>query len=165
MVAPGRALLAGLVELDETTIPLRRKDEPPEGGHGRSPRGKMLAAARAEGRIGGRRKKLDAAKRREIAESVITGRPVPRWPGSTTSARRPCHELSPNIGSPAHSSGLIRGSGQNSFQPLPITRPKPDLDIAAHARIIQQDPSLGNPPFRSYHERGAPGGGNEPPGF
>ncbi|HYZ23233.1 MAG TPA: recombinase family protein [Rhodopila sp.] len=29
-----------------------------------------LAAARAAGRIGGRRKKLDAAKRREIAESV-----------------------------------------------------------------------------------------------
>jgi hypothetical protein len=26
------------------------------------------------GRIGGRRRKLDAAKRREIAESVITGR-------------------------------------------------------------------------------------------
>jgi DNA invertase Pin-like site-specific DNA recombinase len=33
-----------------------------------------LAAARAEGRIGGRRKKLDAAKCREIAESVISGR-------------------------------------------------------------------------------------------
>jgi DNA invertase Pin-like site-specific DNA recombinase len=33
-----------------------------------------LAAARAEGRIGGRRKKLDAGKRREIAESVISGR-------------------------------------------------------------------------------------------
>jgi DNA invertase Pin-like site-specific DNA recombinase len=33
-----------------------------------------LAAARAEGRIGGRRKKLDQAKRREIAESVISGR-------------------------------------------------------------------------------------------
>jgi DNA invertase Pin-like site-specific DNA recombinase len=33
-----------------------------------------IAAARAEGRIGGRRKKLDTAKRREIAESVITGR-------------------------------------------------------------------------------------------
>ena len=33
-----------------------------------------LAAARAEGRIGGRRKKLNAAKRREIAESVISGR-------------------------------------------------------------------------------------------
>ena len=33
-----------------------------------------LAAARAEGRIGGRRKKLDPAKQREIAESVISGR-------------------------------------------------------------------------------------------
>lgn len=36
-----------------------------------------LAAARAEGRVGGRRKKLDVAKRREIAESVITGRQRP----------------------------------------------------------------------------------------
>ena len=33
-----------------------------------------LAAARAEGRIGGRRRKLDAAKLREIAESVVSGR-------------------------------------------------------------------------------------------
>lgn len=33
-----------------------------------------LAAARAEGRVGGRRKKLNDVKRREIAESVITGR-------------------------------------------------------------------------------------------
>jgi len=33
-----------------------------------------IAIARADGRIGGRKKKLDAAKRREIAESVITGR-------------------------------------------------------------------------------------------
>jgi DNA invertase Pin-like site-specific DNA recombinase len=33
-----------------------------------------LAAARAEGRVGGRRRKLDPAKRREIAESVINGR-------------------------------------------------------------------------------------------
>src|SRR5260370_3664491 len=33
-----------------------------------------LAAARAEGRVGGRRKKLDAAKRDEIAERVIAGR-------------------------------------------------------------------------------------------
>jgi DNA invertase Pin-like site-specific DNA recombinase len=33
-----------------------------------------LAAARAEGRIGGRRKKLDDAKRREIAEAVISER-------------------------------------------------------------------------------------------
>ena len=33
-----------------------------------------LAAAGAEGRIGGRRKKLDDTKRREIAEAVISGR-------------------------------------------------------------------------------------------
>jgi DNA invertase Pin-like site-specific DNA recombinase len=33
-----------------------------------------LAAARAEGRIGGRRRKLDDTKRREIAESVVSGR-------------------------------------------------------------------------------------------
>jgi DNA invertase Pin-like site-specific DNA recombinase len=33
-----------------------------------------LAAARAEGRVGGRRKKLDTGKRREIAESVVSGR-------------------------------------------------------------------------------------------
>ena len=32
-----------------------------------------LAAARAEGRIGGRRKKLTPVKRLEIAESVISG--------------------------------------------------------------------------------------------
>jgi DNA invertase Pin-like site-specific DNA recombinase len=33
-----------------------------------------IAIARAEGRIGGRRRKLDATKRNEIAESVISGR-------------------------------------------------------------------------------------------
>jgi DNA invertase Pin-like site-specific DNA recombinase len=33
-----------------------------------------LAAARAEGRIGGRRKKLDDTKRRETAEGVVSGR-------------------------------------------------------------------------------------------
>jgi transposase-like protein len=48
MVAPGRAPLAGLVEVDETAIPLRRKDDPPAGGHGRSPQGKMLVAGAVE---------------------------------------------------------------------------------------------------------------------
>lgn len=33
-----------------------------------------LAEARLEGRVGGRRRKLDDKKRREIAESVISGR-------------------------------------------------------------------------------------------
>lgn len=35
-----------------------------------------LAVARAEGRIGSSRKKLDMARRREIAESVIHGAQV-----------------------------------------------------------------------------------------
>ena len=57
-----------------------------------------LAAARAEGRIGGRRKKLDAAKRREIAESVVSGRKsAPKWLGSTMSASRPYRASSPRI--------------------------------------------------------------------
>src|SRR5512144_1116131 len=53
MVAPGRAPLAGLVEVDETVIPLRRKDEPPASGHGRSHQGKMLVAAGVEVHDGG----------------------------------------------------------------------------------------------------------------
>lgn len=36
--------------------------------------GAGLASARAAGRIGGRRRKLDAAMRREIAESILSGR-------------------------------------------------------------------------------------------
>ena len=48
-----------------------------------------LAAARAEGRIGGRRKKLDPAKRREIAESVISGRKIQRRDGATLQHQPP----------------------------------------------------------------------------
>ena len=33
-----------------------------------------IAAARDQGRVGGRRKKLDSTKRKEIAESVVSGR-------------------------------------------------------------------------------------------
>ena len=49
-----------------------------------------LAAARADGRIGGRRKKLDDTKRREIAEAVISvGRPH-RWRGCSVCRHRLC---------------------------------------------------------------------------
>jgi len=37
MVDPERSLLSGAVEVDETTIPYRTKDEPVAGGQGRSP--------------------------------------------------------------------------------------------------------------------------------
>jgi len=53
MVAPGRSPLAGLVEVDETAIPCRSKDDPPSGGGGRSRQGKMLLAGAVESRAGG----------------------------------------------------------------------------------------------------------------
>lgn len=48
MVAPGRSLLCGLVEVDETEIAYRRKDDPPAGGGGRSHQGKILIAGAIE---------------------------------------------------------------------------------------------------------------------
>jgi transposase-like protein len=48
MVAPDRRPLAGLVEVDETSVPLRTKDDPPAGGSGRSHAGKMLVAGAIE---------------------------------------------------------------------------------------------------------------------
>ena len=48
MVAPDRPPLNGLVEIDETEIPQRSKDDPPEGGLGRSGQGKMLVAGAVE---------------------------------------------------------------------------------------------------------------------
>jgi hypothetical protein len=48
MVAPDRDPLSGVVEVDETQIPYRRKDEPPSGGQGRSPQGKILVAGAVE---------------------------------------------------------------------------------------------------------------------
>jgi DNA invertase Pin-like site-specific DNA recombinase len=52
-----------------------------------------LAAARAEGRIGGRRKKLDASKQREIAECVVSGRKSGLEMARLYNASQ-CHELS-----------------------------------------------------------------------
>ena len=48
MVAPDRSLLEDVVEADETEIPFRTKDDPPAGGQGRSPVGKMLIAGAVE---------------------------------------------------------------------------------------------------------------------
>ena len=50
MVAPARALLAGIAEIDETEIPLRAKDDPIRGGGGRSSQSKMLVAGAVESR-------------------------------------------------------------------------------------------------------------------
>ena len=48
MVNPTRALLSGLVEIDETQIPYRTKDDPVAGGGGRDPDGKMQVIVAVE---------------------------------------------------------------------------------------------------------------------
>lgn len=53
MVAPGRSALAGLVEIDETEIPCRSKNDPLTGGSGRSHQGKMLIVGAVEIEDGG----------------------------------------------------------------------------------------------------------------
>src|SRR5438105_13592144 len=48
MLAPGRSPLAGLVEVDETQIACRSKNDPVTGGGGRSHQGKMLVVVAVE---------------------------------------------------------------------------------------------------------------------
>jgi len=48
MVAPGREPLAGLVEVDETSLPCRAASDPVTGGGGRSRQGKILLAGAVE---------------------------------------------------------------------------------------------------------------------
>ena len=83
------------------------------------------AAARAEGRVGGRRKKLDAAKRREIAESVITGRKSGAdMAGSTTSASRPCRASSPRHRMAQPQVRRIQ-PGNRRNRPMPVSKKPP----------------------------------------
>jgi predicted RNA-binding Zn-ribbon protein involved in translation (DUF1610 family)/transposase-like protein len=63
MVAPGRSPLSGLIEVDETAIPFRTKDDPPAGGQGRSHDGKLLVAAAVEIKSG-KKKKLTLGRAR-----------------------------------------------------------------------------------------------------
>jgi len=54
MLAPGRSALAGLVEVDETEIACRSKNDPVTGGGGRSHQGKLLVVGAVEVEDGGR---------------------------------------------------------------------------------------------------------------
>ena len=80
-IAEARAGFRSVTENIDTTTPAGRMMMQMVGSFAEFERAMIrertsagIAAARAEGRIGGRRRKLDAAKRREIAESVVTGR-------------------------------------------------------------------------------------------
>ena len=53
LVAPDRSMLAGLVEVDETEIVCRSKNDPLTGGGGRSHQGKILVAGAVEVEDGG----------------------------------------------------------------------------------------------------------------
>src|SRR6478752_7099052 len=53
MLAPGRSPLAGLVEVDETEIACRSKNDPVTGGGGRRHQGKMLVVGAVEVEDGG----------------------------------------------------------------------------------------------------------------
>ena len=53
MVAPCRTALAGLVEIDETELPCRSRNDPATGGRGRSHHGKMLIVGAVEVQDGG----------------------------------------------------------------------------------------------------------------
>jgi len=58
----------------------------------------LRTAARTEGRIGGRRKKLDDKEQRGSPKaSFRDGSPTPKWLVSTASASRPFHEPLLNI--------------------------------------------------------------------
>jgi len=56
MVAPGRSPLCGLIEVDETGIPFRTKDDPPAKGQGRSHDGKLLVVGAVEIKSGKKEK-------------------------------------------------------------------------------------------------------------
>ena len=99
MVAPGRAPLAGLVELDETAMPLRHKDDPHAGGQGRSPQGKMLVAGAVEVHDGGPGRVRLGAIQDASAESLQPSsepmsKPAPP-PGPTAGGAIPAPPASP----------------------------------------------------------------------
>jgi DNA invertase Pin-like site-specific DNA recombinase len=74
-IEAARAGFRSLTESIDTTVPAGRMMMQMVGAFAEFERTSAgLAQARAEGRIGGRRRKLDTKKQREIAESVISGR-------------------------------------------------------------------------------------------
>lgn len=71
MIDPDRSLLEGVVEIDETGIPLRRNDDPPAGGQGRSPMGKMLLAGAVELSPEGRPRRIRLAPIADVSAASL----------------------------------------------------------------------------------------------
>src|SRR5207237_2755793 len=66
MLAPGRSQLAGLVEVDETEIACRSKNDPVTGGGGRSHQGKCWSSAPSRSRTAGLAPAASASARSRI---------------------------------------------------------------------------------------------------
>jgi ISXO2-like transposase domain/Transposase zinc-ribbon domain len=73
MVDPNREPLAGVVEVDEASIPFRTKDDPPEGGRGRSHVGKLLVAGAVEMTEDGRAGRCRLAQIEDCSAETLTG--------------------------------------------------------------------------------------------
>jgi hypothetical protein len=65
MVDPEREPLEGMVEIDESSIAYRTRDDPISGGQGRSAEGKILIAAAVETRPGGKAGRIRLATIRD----------------------------------------------------------------------------------------------------
>ena len=85
MVDPGREPLEGIVEVDESSITYRTKDDPITGGQGRSAEGKILIAAAVETIPGGKAGRIRLATitnysaatlQRFVAENTVGGTTV-----------------------------------------------------------------------------------------
>jgi ISXO2-like transposase domain/Transposase zinc-ribbon domain len=72
MVDPEREPLAGVVEVDETSIPFRTKDDPVDGGQGRSHVGKLLVAGAVELTEGGRAGRIRLALIEDYGATTLT---------------------------------------------------------------------------------------------
>jgi ISXO2-like transposase domain/Transposase zinc-ribbon domain len=73
MVDPDREPLAGVVEVDETNIPFRTKDDPVDGGVGRSHVGKLLVAGAVELTEDGRAGRIRLAVIEDYGATTLTG--------------------------------------------------------------------------------------------
>jgi hypothetical protein len=167
-----RLPLAGLVEIDETSLPQRTKDDPPGGDHGRSGKGKMpvVAAVEIEGRKPRRlrlpavadysARSLHAFIARAVAPDAILrsdawkgypGAPVadhdPRTVGPHGSPPRPALD-SPRLQQPQ-----ALGLGHLSRPP---TRAPPGLPRRVHLRLPPPARPRHRPPARQLPDADQP---------
>ncbi len=73
MVDPNRTALADLVEVDESELPYRTKEDPPAGGQGRSHIGKLLVIGAVELSDDGKPRRIRLDRLSDFSAASITG--------------------------------------------------------------------------------------------